>query len=87
MEHQIALNNYTDASVWGIKSYQNNTLFLTEWEASIVLAPAGAAAFLEPQAQPAALGSFATVHTDVKQLKTKKRTLVSGACQSLRNIM
>lgn len=51
------------------------------------LAPAGAAAFLEPHAQPAALGSFATVHTDVKQLKTKKRTLVSGACQSLRNIM
>lgn len=36
-KHQIELNNYTDASAWGIKSYQNNTLFLTEWEEIIVL--------------------------------------------------
>lgn len=64
MEYQIALDNYMGASVWGIKSYQNNTLFLTEWEESVVLIPAGAAACHEPKVQPA------TVRTDVKQLKT-----------------
>lgn len=63
-----------ETSVWGIKSYQNNTLFLTEWEERRVLIPAGAAAFLQPDAQPAPLGSFATVHTVMKQLKTEKWT-------------